>query len=59
MGALLREANTRDVWHLVRPADVREMWPDLIRFLGRARDLWAFLLGLPAPQWPPPSARRG
>lgn len=53
MGALLREANTRDVWQFVRPREVREMWPRLIRYLGRSRAMWAYLLGLEAPVWPP------
>lgn len=59
VGALLREANTRDVWYFVRPRDVRELWPDLIRHLGRRREMWAFLLGLPASPWPPLEARHG
>ena len=58
MGALLREANTRDVWLFVTPDDIREMWTLLIPYLGRAREMWAWLLGLPAPKWPPPEARR-
>jgi len=58
MGALLREANTRDVWLFVTPEAIRESWHRLIRHLGRTRDMWAYLLGLPAPTWPPrPSAR--
>jgi hypothetical protein len=58
MGALLREANTRDVWLFVKPAEVRALWPRLLRHLGRARERWAFLLGLPPPAWPPPESRR-
>ena len=57
MGALLREANTRDVWLFVEPAEIRELWPHLMRHLGRARSRWAFLLGLPEPEWPPAEAR--
>ena len=57
MGALLREANTRDVWLYVRPDDIRRLWPRLLRHLGRARDMWAFLLALPQPEWPPRQAR--
>jgi hypothetical protein len=56
MGALLREANTRDVWHFVRPRDIEEHWPLLGRYLGRARRRWAFLLGLPEHAWPPARA---
>jgi hypothetical protein len=56
MAALLREANSRDVWLFVTPADIRALWPRLVRYLGRARSLWAYLLGLPEPAWPPPEA---
>ena len=55
MGALLREANTRDVWQFVRPRDVRELWPELQRHLGRSRSRWAFLLDLPDNDRPPPA----
>jgi len=54
--ALLREANTRDVWLFVTPAQIREQWPRLVRYLGRSRQLWAWLLGLQAPVWPPSEA---
>jgi len=53
MGALLREANTRDVWIFVDPAAIRALWPRLVRYLGRSRQMWAWLLKLPPPQWPP------
>ncbi len=56
MGALLREANSRDVWLFVTPAEIREHWDLLLRHLGRHRDMWAWLLGLPAPVWPPAEA---
>lgn len=52
MGALLREANTRDVWLFVTPQQIREAWPSLLRHLGRRRELWGFLLDLD-PTWPP------
>jgi hypothetical protein len=57
--ALLREANTRDVWLFVTPDDVRGQWARLQRYLGRSRGLWAYLLGLEARAWPPEAARRG
>ena len=57
MGALLREANTRDVWVFLMPEQIRELWPRLIRYLGRARARWAWLLDLPDPEWPPAEAR--
>jgi hypothetical protein len=53
LGALLREANTRDVWLFVTPEDIRRDWPRLQRHLGRSREMWAFLLELPASPWPP------
>ena len=56
MGALLREANTRDVWLFVRPADIRALWPHLARHLGRTRERWAYLLDLPSLPWPPTAA---
>lgn len=57
MGALLREANTRDVWVFVTPADIRANWSRLLRHLGRSRAMWGYLLGLDA-TWPPPEDRR-
>lgn len=48
MGALLREANTRDVWAFVSPEEIRRDWPHLLRHLGRAREMWAWLLDLDA-----------
>lgn len=56
-GALLREANTRDVWLFVTPAAIRASWDHLQRHLGRSRAMWAYLLGLPDRPWPPPAAR--
>ncbi len=53
MGALLREANSRDVWLFTTAAEIRALWPRLIRYLGRSREMWAWLLGLPRPRWPP------
>jgi hypothetical protein len=58
MSALLREANTRDVWLFVDASEIRALWPRLIRYLGRWRAMWAWLLELPAPEWPPPGAAR-
>jgi hypothetical protein len=58
LGALLREANTRDVWLFVTIDEIRGLWPELIRYLGRSRKMWAWLLGLPKPVWPPVESRR-
>jgi hypothetical protein len=46
LGALLREANTRDVWLFVTPAEIRQLWSRLGRHLGRSRALWSFLLAM-------------
>jgi hypothetical protein len=46
LGALLREANTRDVWPFVQPAEIRALWAKLGRHLGRRRAMWAFLLDI-------------
>jgi hypothetical protein len=53
MGALLREANTRDVWLFVTPATIRASWDRLQRHLGRSRTMWTYLLDLPDTPWPP------
>lgn len=52
MGALLREANTRDVWLFVAPDEIRTMWSYLLRHLGHRREMWGWLLGQDA-RWPP------
>jgi hypothetical protein len=56
LGALLREANTRDVWLYVSPEEIAALWPKLVRHLGRTRRMWAFLLRLPDVAWPPRDA---
>lgn len=58
LGAVLREANTRDVWAFTTEAEIRSLWSHLLRHLGRSRDMWAWLLGLPQPIWPPAEAGR-
>lgn len=59
LGALLREANSRDVWLFTTPGRIREDWAHLTRHLGRSRSMWAWLLDLPDNPWPPLTARRG
>jgi hypothetical protein len=44
LGALLREANTRDVWLFTTPEEIRAEWSRLTRYLGRSRAMWAWLL---------------
>lgn len=58
LGALLREANTRDVWLFTTEQEIRSLWNHLLRHLGRSREMWAWLLGLSRPVWPPPEAGR-
>jgi hypothetical protein len=57
LGALLREANTRDVWLFTTPDEIKRLWPNLLRHLGRARERWAFLLDIADATWPPAEAR--
>lgn len=59
LGALLREANSRDVWLFTTPDQIRRDWPHLIRHLGRAKSRWAWLLDVPDLPWPPDEAGRG
>ena len=56
VGALLREANSRDVWLFLTPAEVRAIWPSLVRCLGRSRAIWTWLLRMPETDWPPREA---
>ncbi|MCB9679437.1 MAG: hypothetical protein H6737_30310 [Alphaproteobacteria bacterium] len=52
LGALLREANSRDVWLFTDVDRIREDWPHLLRHLGRSRAMWAWLLDMDG-TWPP------
>jgi hypothetical protein len=58
LGALLREANTRDVWLFTTPEQIKSVWPHVLRHLGRSRARWAWLLDLGDAQWPPAAARQ-
>lgn len=53
LGALLREANSRDVWLFTCPEEIRQLWPHLGRYLGRARERWSWLLQREPTAWPP------
>jgi hypothetical protein len=57
LGALLREANTRDVWQFVSPQEIRAQWPRLLRHLGKSRPMWAYLLDMNDSAWPPEQPR--
>ena len=50
LGALMREANTRDVWLFVSPKQIIDMWPAVWRYLGNSKGLWMHLLGLKDPR---------
>lgn len=45
VGKLMRQAKPDDVLSLVSMETIRELWPDLERYLGTSRDLWTWLLG--------------
>lgn len=44
VGKLMRQAKPDDVLSLVSMDTIRELWPDLGRYLGSSRDLWKWLL---------------
>jgi hypothetical protein len=56
VAALMREANTRDVWQFVSPDEIRLLFPRLVRYLGRSRAMWEYLLDMEVSAWPPPEA---
>ena len=45
VGKLMRQAKPDDVFELVTLAEVRDLWPDLVGYLGRTREFWTWLLG--------------
>jgi hypothetical protein len=55
LGALLREANSRDVWLFTNPDAIRRDWEWIPPHLGRSRKMWGWLLGMSA-EWPPAAA---
>lgn len=57
MAALLREANSRDVWLFVQPDAIRRDWEFLARHLGRGRVMWAWLLDIDDAQARPQLAK--
>jgi len=44
LAKILREARDTDVWKFTTPDEVRKMWPELHRHLGRRRVFWEFIL---------------
>jgi len=49
LGALVREANSRDIWLFTTPDVIRARWPEISRHLGRSRAMWHWLLDIPEP----------
>ena len=43
-GKLMRQAKPDDVFQFVTLTEIRDLWPDLERHLGRSRPLWTWLL---------------
>jgi hypothetical protein len=43
VGKLMRQAKPDDVFAFVRPRTIRELWPQLERYLGRSRAFWTWL----------------
>lgn len=43
VGKLMRQAKPDDVFLLVTPRTIRELWPRLLRYLGRTKDFWTWL----------------
>jgi hypothetical protein len=50
LGALLREANTRDVWLFTSVRQIVDLWPHVYKHLGRSKRMWSFLLQLAPPK---------
>ncbi len=44
LGKLMRQAKPDDVFEFVSLAQIRELWPDLRRDLGKTRAFWEWLL---------------
>ena len=42
---IMREARFEDVWRFLRAAQVRDHLDELLPFLGRKKDFWAFIIG--------------
>jgi hypothetical protein len=43
VGKLMRQAKPDDVFLFVRPRVIRELWPRLLRYLGRSRGFWIWI----------------
>lgn len=54
LGALLREANSRDIFLFTTKDAIRSDWALLRRHLGKKREMWAWFLDIEEGPWPPP-----
>lgn len=45
LGKLMRQAKPDDVFTFVTLADITAQLPLVVRYLGRSRDFWTWLLG--------------
>jgi len=45
LGKILREARDWEAWEFTTPDEVAQLWPSLVKHLGRRRPFWEFLLG--------------
>lgn len=43
IGKLMREARDTDVWLFVTPQEVWNVFPKIVRYLGRQRPFWKYL----------------
>lgn len=40
----MRQAKPDDVFSFVTVGEIRDLWDDLVRYLGRSRPMWQWLL---------------
>jgi len=45
VGKLMRQAKPDDVFSFVTLAEIRDLWADAQRYLGRTREFWTWILG--------------
>ncbi|MCA8953925.1 MAG: hypothetical protein KDE27_30725 [Planctomycetes bacterium] len=45
VGKLMRQAKPDDVFTFVTVDEIVDLWPTLVRYLGRQREFWTWLLG--------------
>ncbi len=45
VGKMMRQARPDDVFTFVTVAEIVDLWSELVRYLGRERSFWIWLLG--------------